>query len=303
MSFATPCPSQRVRGHLPVPRSPCLPLHATFPRPRPSWPCFARARACPLLASRHRCCCSPPARALPLPPPPLAHPALGLVAAAAWGRAVPPRTLVAAQASATPAAPVAGSVRTTTRCARRRPAPPPPLQPPHCRCRRPRAPLRPRSAAPLRASARSGGAITAPPAADTGAGNVGGEQHQQRVDGHAPQGADEGVTPLAPPPPTGGHNHSNGARSGVSHRPSAAPATGAVTVHVPPPGRADPTDVPNGAVDPRAPPPRNPAAQQVVVPQQRGRDTAATARAVRSQATVRSTSSTSMPSTATEAMA
>nr|XP_020172057.1 DBF4-type zinc finger-containing protein 2 homolog [Aegilops tauschii subsp. strangulata] len=66
MSFAAPRPSLRVRGHLPVPRSPCLPLHATFPRPRPSWPCFARAHACPLLASHHRYCCSPPARA---PPP------------------------------------------------------------------------------------------------------------------------------------------------------------------------------------------------------------------------------------------
>nr|XP_020152071.1 WAS/WASL-interacting protein family member 2-like [Aegilops tauschii subsp. strangulata] len=70
--------------------------------------------------------------------------------------------------------------------------------------------------------AGTGGAITTPPAVDTGAKGVGGEQLQQRFDGQAPQGADGRVTPLAPPPPTCGGSHSNGARSGVSHRPPAS---------------------------------------------------------------------------------
>nr|XP_020152208.1 uncharacterized protein LOC109737488 [Aegilops tauschii subsp. strangulata] len=152
--------------------------------------------------------------------------------------------------------------------------------------------------------AGAGGAITAPPAAHTGAGDVGGEQHQQLLDGHAPRGADEGVTLLAPPPPTSGHSRSTDARSRASHRPPADPATGVVTAHVPPPGRADQTAAPNGATNPRAPLPRNPAAQ-VDVPQLRGcgTTTVAAGGTIRSQATVRSTSSTSMPSTATKAMA
>nr|XP_020175246.1 bile salt-activated lipase-like [Aegilops tauschii subsp. strangulata] len=149
----------------------------------------------------------------------------------------------------------------------------------------------------------AGDTITAPPAVDTGAGDVRGEQYQQRLDGHAPRGANEGVTPLASPPPTSGHSRNNGARSGASHRPPTTPATGAVTAHVPPPGRADQTAMSNGAADPRAPPPRNPAAQ-VDVPQLRGRGTTVVTATgtIRSQATVRSTSSTSMPSTTTEAM-
>ena len=40
-------------------------------------------------------------------------------------------------------------------------------------------------------------------------------------------------------------------------------------VHAPPPGRANRTATPDGAADPRAPPPRNPAAQ-MVVPRHRG---------------------------------
>nr|XP_040258457.1 lysine-rich arabinogalactan protein 19-like [Aegilops tauschii subsp. strangulata] len=88
MSFAAPRPSLRVRGHLPVPRSPCLPLHATFSCPRPSWPCFALARACPLLASRHRYCCSPPARA---PPPPATITAAQLLPCSAHHSCASPR--------------------------------------------------------------------------------------------------------------------------------------------------------------------------------------------------------------------
>nr|XP_020166588.1 forkhead box protein L2-like [Aegilops tauschii subsp. strangulata] len=110
----------------------------------------------------------------------------------------------------------------------------------------------------------AGGAVTAPPAADTGAGDVGGEQHQQRPGGHIPQGAGEGVTPSAPSPPTDGHSRSNGARSGANHRPPTAPTTGATMARVSPPGRADQTNVLNGAADPRAPPSRDPAAQVVV---------------------------------------
>ena len=150
----------------------------------------------------------------------------------------------------------------------------------------------------------AGGSIAAPPAADTGAGDVGGEHHQQRLDGHAPQGAGEGVTPFAPPPTTNGHSRGNGARSGVSHRPPAAPTAGATAAHVPLAGRADQTTAPDGAADPRAPSSRDPAAH-MVVPQLRGRGTTAiaTTGTIRSRATVWSTSSTSMPSTATEAMA
>nr|XP_020150573.1 mucin-1-like [Aegilops tauschii subsp. strangulata] len=149
-----------------------------------------------------------------------------------------------------------------------------------------------------------GGAIATPPATDTGAEGVGGEQLQQRFDGQAPQGADGRVTPLTPPPPTGGRSHSNGTRSGMSHRPPTVPAMGAVTARVSPPGRANPTTGPNGAADPRVPSPRDPAAQ-VAAPPQRGRATAVAAAAgtVRSQATVQLRSSTSMPSTTTEAMA
>nr|XP_020170472.1 mucin-1-like [Aegilops tauschii subsp. strangulata] len=149
--------------------------------------------------------------------------------------------------------------------------------------------------------AGAGGAIATPPAANTGAEGVGGEQLQQCFDGQTPQGVDGRVTPLTSPPPTGGRSHSNGARSGMSHRPPAVPATGAFTAPVSPPVRADPTTSPDRAADPRAPSPRDPAAQ-VATPPQRGRATAA-AGTVRSQAMVRSRSSTSMPSTATEAMA
>nr|XP_020153718.1 protein transport protein sec31-like [Aegilops tauschii subsp. strangulata] len=147
-----------------------------------------------------------------------------------------------------------------------------------------------------------GGAITAPPMADPGAGDVGGEQHQHSLGGHAPQGAGEGVTPSAPSPPTDGHSRSNRARSGVSHRPPASPTAGATVAHVPPPGRADQTAALDEAADLRAPPVRDPVAQ-VVVPQPRGRGTPAATGTVRSRTTVRSTSSTSMPSTAMEAMA
>nr|XP_020148408.1 uncharacterized protein LOC109733595 [Aegilops tauschii subsp. strangulata] len=127
----------------------------------------------------------------------------------------------------------------------------------------------------------AGGAITTSLAADTGAGDIRGEHHHQRLHGHAPQGAGEGVTPSAPPPPTDGHNCSNDARSGVSHHPPAVPTMGVTAARAPPPGRANQTASLDGAADPRAPPPRNPAAQ-VVVPQQRGRGTAATAGTVRS---------------------
>ncbi|KAM3312808.1 hypothetical protein ACQJBY_032546 [Aegilops geniculata] len=106
----------------------------------------------------------------------------------------------------------------------------------------------------------AGGAVTTAPAADTGAADVGGEQHQQRPGGHAPQGAGKGVTPSAPSPPTDGHSRSNGARSGANHRPPTAPTAGATTAGVTPPRQADQTAALDGAVDCRAPPPRDPAA-------------------------------------------
>nr|XP_020174273.1 mucin-1-like [Aegilops tauschii subsp. strangulata] len=134
--------------------------------------------------------------------------------------------------------------------------------------------------------AGAGGAIATPPALDTGAECVRGEQLQQRFDGQTPQGADGRVTPLTSPPPTCGCSHSNGARSGMSHRPPAVHATRAVTTRVSPPGQADPTTAPDGAVDPRAPSPRD-APSQVAAPPQHGRATAAAAGTVRSQATVR----------------
>ena len=60
----SPRPSLRVRGHPSVPRSSCSPLHTTFPRPRSSWMCFARARAYPLLtASPSAACTRSPASA------------------------------------------------------------------------------------------------------------------------------------------------------------------------------------------------------------------------------------------------
>nr|XP_020162259.1 uncharacterized protein LOC109747640 [Aegilops tauschii subsp. strangulata] len=150
----------------------------------------------------------------------------------------------------------------------------------------------------------AGGAIATPLAADTGAGDVGGEQHRQCLGGHAPQGAGEGVTPSAPSPPTDGNSRNNGARSGVSHRPPTAPTVGVTAAHVPPPGRVDQNAALDGAADPRAPPSRDPAAQ-VAIPQLDGCDTTTVAAAgtIRSQATVRSTSSKSMPSTTTDAMA
>nr|XP_020181472.1 bile salt-activated lipase-like [Aegilops tauschii subsp. strangulata] len=89
------------------------------------------------------------------------------------------------------------------------------------------------------------GAITTPPAADAGARNTGGEQHQQRPDGHAPQGMDEGVIPSAPLPPADGHSRSNGAQSGANCRPPAAPTMGATAACAPPPGRVDQIAVPN----------------------------------------------------------
>ena len=80
------------------------------------------------------------------------------------------------------------------------------------------------------------GAITTSPAAAMEAGDTGGEQHQERLDGHALEGAGKGVTLSTPPPPTYRHNRSDGARSGVSHRPPAFPTTGATAAHAPPPG-------------------------------------------------------------------
>jgi hypothetical protein len=76
---------------------------------------------------------------------------------------------------------------------------------------------------------------------------------------------------------------------------------GATTGRVPPLERVNPAIVPNGAAGPQAPPPRHHAIQ-VAGPQQQRCD-AVVADAVRSQATMWSTSSSPMPSTATEAMA
>ena len=149
----------------------------------------------------------------------------------------------------------------------------------------------------------AGGTVTTSPAADTGMGDIGGEQHQQHLGGHTPQGAGEGVTPSAPPPLTDGHSRNNGARSKASHRPPATPTTGAATARVLPLGRAGQTVALDRAANPRAPPSCDPAAQ-VVIPQLRGRDTTpvAAAGAIRSQATMRPTPSTSMPRIATNAM-
>ena len=147
----------------------------------------------------------------------------------------------------------------------------------------------------------AGSTITTSPAVDIGVGGIGGEKHQQRPDGHTPQGMGEGVSPSAPPPLADGHNRSDGARSGANRRPPAAPVTGAITVHVLSPERVDQDAAPNEAAGPRAPSPHHPAIQ-VVAPQQRGCGAAATG-TVRSRAMVRSTSSSSMPSTTSEAMA
>nr|XP_020174274.1 uncharacterized protein LOC109759846 [Aegilops tauschii subsp. strangulata] len=132
--------------------------------------------------------------------------------------------------------------------------------------------------------AGAGGAIATPPALNTGAEGVRGEQLQRHFDGQTPQGADGRVTLLTSPPPTYGCSHRNGARSGMSHRPLAVHATGSVTARVSPPGQADPTSAPDGAMDPRAPSPRDPPSQ-VAAPLQHGRATAAGG-TVRSQAMV-----------------
>ena len=71
----------------------------------------------------------------------------------------------------------------------------------------------------------AGGIVTTSPAADVGAEGIGGEQHQQRPDGYAPQDTGEGVTPPAPPSLADGHSCSDGARSGANRRPPAAPTT------------------------------------------------------------------------------
>lgn len=150
----------------------------------------------------------------------------------------------------------------------------------------------------------AGGAITTPHAANTGAGDVGAEEHQQRLGGHTLEGVGEGVAPSAPSPPTDEHNRSNGAQFRVSHRPPAAPTAGATVAHVSPPGQVDQTVVLGGATNSRAPSTHYPAAQ-TVTPQLRGRGTTVVAAAgtIRSKATMRPMSSTSTPSTASEAMA
>ena len=148
--------------------------------------------------------------------------------------------------------------------------------------------------------AGAGGAVTTSPAADARSGGTGGEQHQQHLDGHAPQGTGEGVTPSAPLSPADRHSHNNGAPTGANRRPPAAPTTSAVAARTPPAGRADQAAAPNGATSPQAPSPHH---VEVVAPQQqRGRNTTA-AGTVRSRATVRSTSSSPLPSTTSEAMA
>nr|XP_040249509.1 skin secretory protein xP2-like [Aegilops tauschii subsp. strangulata] len=147
----------------------------------------------------------------------------------------------------------------------------------------------------------AGGGVTTSPAAETGAGSTGGEQHQQDPSGHAPRGTGKGVIPPVPLPLAEGHNQSGGARSGANRRPPAAPATGTAAACAPPPEQVDPATVPNGAAGPQAPSPRH-RALQVAGSQQQGRDAVATG-TVRSRAMVRSTSSSPMPSTATEAMA
>ena len=147
----------------------------------------------------------------------------------------------------------------------------------------------------------AGGIVTTSPAAEVGAGGTGEEQHQQHPNSHAPRGTNEGVVPSVPLLLAKGHNRSGGTRSGANRHPPAAPATGATAGRAPPPEQADPATVPNGATGPQAPPPRHHAIQ-AAGSQQRRRD-AVVAGTVRSRAMMRSTSSSRMPSTATEAMA
>jgi hypothetical protein len=112
---------------------------------------------------------------------------------------------------------------------------------------------------------------------------------------------DGGIVPPEPLLLANGHSRSDDARSGVNRNPPAAPAAGATAGHAPPPGRADPATVPNGAAGPQAPPPRHHAVQ-TAGSQQQGRGVVATGN-VRSRVTLRSTSSSPMPRTASEAMA
>lgn len=133
----------------------------------------------------------------------------------------------------------------------------------------------------------AGGTATTSPVADVGARGTGGEQHQEHLDGHAL---------LA-----NGHRHSHGTRSGANRHPPTAPITGTTIARALSPRRVDQAAASNGATGPRAPSPHHPVIQ-VVAPQQRGHGTSA-AGSTRSRATARSTSSSYMPSTASDAMA
>jgi hypothetical protein len=107
---------------------------------------------------------------------------------------------------------------------------------------------------------------------------------------------DGGIIPPEPLLLADGHSCSDDACSGVNCNPPAAPATGATAGHAPSPGRADSATVPNGAAGPQAPSPRHHAVQ-TAGSQQQGRGAVSIGN-VRSRATLRSTSSSPMPSTA-----
>lgn len=118
--------------------------------------------------------------------------------------------------------------------------------------------------------------------------------------GHPPQGVGGEIIPSLPLHHTEGRSRSGDARSRANRNPLAAPAAGAAVKHAPPPEQPDRVDAPNKVADPQTHPPRHHAIL-ASGSQRRGHGSATTG-IVRSQTTLWSTSS-SMPSTASEAMA
>nr|XP_020198595.1 lysine-rich arabinogalactan protein 19-like [Aegilops tauschii subsp. strangulata] len=103
----------------------------------------------------------------------------------------------------------------------------------------------------------AGGVVTTSPVAKTGAGGTGEGQHQQHPDGHAPRGTGGDIIPSTPLHPAEGHSHNGDTRCGANPNPPAAPTASAAAGHAPPPERADPTNAPDGAIGPQAPPLRH----------------------------------------------
>src|SRR4051812_42498763 len=109
------------------------------------------------------------------------------------------------------------------------------------------------------------------------------------------------IIPFVPLVLAEGYSHGGNVRPDANRNPTAAPAMGTVAGHAPLPEQTSPSNALNGVIGPRAPSPRHHAIP--TAGSRRWEPSAATTGTVRKRVTLRSTSSSPMPSTASEAMA